>query len=142
MFEINKYRILEDIGLIIQYHEKSLTYSGMKNLSQEIINDKAFNPDYGFIIDVRRTNLIITEKELHEYGNWMKDNLGLKGCRQVAILTSTPDQVAKFTLFMLNEHLSGINILIFSTINAAVYFLNIGSQAIESITNEIKKLHE
>lgn len=140
MKDIYKYKILKDIGLIIQFHQNSITLDEMKQLKRDIINDEDFNPSFGFIVDIRKSKVNLSIEELLGYGDWIKENLKLTGLMRLVLLTSTPDHVAKTTLFSLNENISPICYKTFSTIEASIQWLNIDSCNLDYVKNEIDKL--
>lgn len=140
MADIYKYSILKDIGLIIQYHQNNITKNKMKQLKSDIINDKDFNPKFGFIVDLRNATINLTENELIEYGNWVKENLKLTGLMRLVLLTSTPDHVMKTIIFSLNEKISPLHYKTFSTLAASIIWLNIDISNLDLIEKEIEKL--
>jgi hypothetical protein len=142
MKDIYKYSILKEVGLVIQFHQNKLTFEGIKKLKSDIINDKDFNPYYVFIIDVRKAEIIMTRTELEDYGDWVVENLKLKGLRRLALLTENPDQVVKSTIYTLNVKVSPLNYNIFSSLEGAIPWLNIDTANIDLIRAEINKLVE
>lgn len=140
MADVYEYSILKDIGLIIQYHQNNITLNKMKQLKTDIINDKDFNPKFGFIVDIRNANVNLTENELLEYGNWVRENLKLTGLMRLVLLTSTPDQVTKTIIFSLNENISPLHYKTFSTLAASIKWLTIDLSNLDLIEKEIEKL--
>ena len=140
MSDIYKYSILKDIGLVIQYHQNNITKNKMQQLKSDIINDKDFNPKFGFIVDLRNATINLTEDELLEYGNWVKENVKLTGLMRLVLLTSTPDHVTKTILFTLNENISPLQYRTFSTVEASIKWLNIDNCHLNYVTKEIEKL--
>ncbi|MDE5416487.1 hypothetical protein L3049_00605 [Labilibaculum sp. DW002] len=140
MIDVYKYSILKDVGLIIQYHQNNITKERMKQLKSNIINDKDFNPKFGFIVDIRKAKVNLTENELLEYGNWVNENLKLTGLMRLVLLTSTPDHVTKTIIFSLNENISPLQYKTFSTLAASVKWLNIDLENLDFIEKEIEIL--
>ena len=142
MRDIYKYLILNDIGLIIQYHQNNLTYDGIKKLKLAIIKDKGFNPDFGFIVDCRKANIAMNIEELIEYGAWVAENLKLNGLKRIVLLTRTPAQVAKSTIYALNEKIAPLNYQVFSTMEASLEWLHIDPAFTDRVEMEIRNLSE
>jgi len=142
MENIYRYSILNNIGLIIQYHENNLTLNGIKRLKSEIIEDKHYNPEYVFLVDVRRAKIKMTGDELFEYGIWTKEIMKLKGLMRLAILTNDPEQVAVSTIYTLNEKMLPLKHQVFSTLDAALDWLHVDISNQNVVEVEIDRIRE
>ncbi len=140
MQNIYKYLIIKKVGLVIQFHQNELTYKGIKNLKLDIINDKDFNPNFGFLIDIRKAKITLTEEELEDYGNFVANNLKLEGLKRIAILTEQPEQVVKSTIYLLNKRIKPLQYRIFSTLDGALRWLYIDISNIGMVQSEINKI--
>lgn len=140
--DIYKYSILEEFGLVIQYHENDITYEGIKQLKFDILSDKAYKSDFVFIIDIRKAKTTLTKDELTEYGNWVASNLELNDLSRHVLLTSNPEQVVKTTMYLMNKNISLFQYKICSTLDAALYWLNIDTSFYNTIKGEIEKLQQ
>lgn len=139
---IYKYKIVKDIGLVIQFHKNDLTIEGAKRLKLEIIHDTDYEPNFSFLIDLRKANYNFTEEELENYGNFVSEKVKLEGLKRVAILTETPEQVVKTTIYTLNKRVDPTQYKIFSTLQAAICWLQINPKYLQHILSEINKLED
>ena len=137
---IYKYLIIKKVGLMIQFHQNELTLKGIKKLKLDIINDKDFNPNFGFLIDIRKAKITMTVEELDDYGNFVADNLKLEGLKRLALLTEQPEQVAKSMIYTLNKRLKPLQYETFSTLDGAIHWLHIDISQIGMVQSEIKKI--
>ncbi len=140
MQNIYKYLIIKKVGLMIQFHQNELTYNGIKKLKLDIINDKDFNPNFGFLIDIRKAKITMTEEELEDYGNFVANNLKLEGLKRIAVLTEQPEQVVKTMIFKLNKRIKPLQYEIFSTLDGAIHWLHIDISKTGMVQSEIKKI--
>ncbi len=140
MQNIYKYLIIKKVGLVIQFHQNELTYNGIKKLKLDIINDKDFNPNFGFLIDIRKAKITMTAEELEDYGDFVADNLKLEELKRLAILTEHPGQVAMSMIYSLNERLKPLQYRIFSTLDGAIHWLHIDISQIGMVQSEINKI--
>jgi hypothetical protein len=140
MKSINRYSILKEEGLIIQFHQNELKLDGMKKLKLDIINDPDFDPNFVFLIDVKNAQIMMTTDELAQYGNFVSANLKLKGARRLAILTTNSNQVVKSVIYTQNSNLKPLVYEIFSTLDGALNWLGVDTFNLKIIASEIKKL--
>ncbi len=136
-----KYLIISNLNLIIQFHQNDLTFEGIKKLKQTIINDSKYNPEYNVIIDLRLADVKMTPNELQRYGNWVQDILN-DTKKNMALLTSNPNQVTSATLYRLNDNFTNLNYEVFSTMEAALRHIDIDISNMQFIETEIDKLKE
>ena len=73
-----------------------------KKLKQSIIVDPNYDASFNYIIDLRLTNMKLSFKELQLYGNWVQETLNTNH-KNLALLTTNPNQVSNALLFKLNE---------------------------------------
>lgn len=139
---IQKYVILDEVGLIIEYYQGVLTLDATKKSMLKIINDPKFNSDFVFIIDIRNSIINITKEELDALGLWVFDNLKLTGLARLAVLTSNTEQVVTSMIFSINENFTDRDYETFSTLSSAIRWLNINSSYHEYINKTIDELQE
>ncbi|WP_166967193.1 hypothetical protein [Yeosuana marina] len=110
-------------------------------MKQTIINDSKYNPEYNVIIDLRLADVKMTPNELQRYGNWVQDILN-DTKKNMALLTSNPNQVTSATLYRLNDNFTNLNYEVFSTMEAALRHIDIDISNMQFIETEIDKLKE
>lgn len=140
MGDINKYKILDELGLVIQITKGDLLIKKMKKTKIEVLNDPKFNFNYVFLIDIRFSRISMTVEELKSYGDFISSQLALTTEMKIAILTNTPDQVAKTTLYLFNSNLDVVEHRIFSTIEHSLRWLNIDVSNADLIQSELDLL--
>lgn len=139
MLGIYKYLIINPLKLIIQFHQYDLTFDGIKKLKESIMNDNEYNAEYNFIIDLRLADVKMTPNELQRYGNWVQDVLNRKD-KNLALLTSNPNQVTNATLYKLNDNFKNLHYDVFSTMESALRHVDIDISNMQFIETEISKL--
>jgi len=139
MSGIYKYLILNKLKLIIQFHQNDLTFDEIKKLKQSIIVDPNYDASFNYIIDLRLTNVKMSLNELQLYGNWVQETLSTNH-KNLALLTSNPNQVSNALLFKLNDNFKSLYYEVFSTMEGALGHVNIDLSNLEYIENEIRKL--
>jgi len=139
MSGIYKYLILNKLKLIIQFHQNDLAFDEIKQLKQSIIVDPNYDDSFNYIIDLRLTNVKMSFKELQLYGNWVQETLSTNH-KNLALLTSNPNQVSNALLFKLNDNFKSLYYEDFSTMEGALGHVNIDLSNLEYIENEIRKL--
>lgn len=139
MSGIYKYLILNKLKLIIQFHQNDLTFDEIKKLKQSIIVDSNYGASFNYIIDLRLTNLKMSLNELQLYGNWVQETLSTNH-KNLAILTSNPNQVSNALLFKLNDNLKSLHYEVYSSMEGALGHVNVDLSNLEHIENEINKL--
>ncbi len=97
------YKILPLVNLVLQIHIGDNDYRDFKNLKQSIINDKEFNHEFNFIIDLRDAHIKMTTDEFIKYAKLVTKLHTPINPIKFAILTNTPEHVVCSILFELNE---------------------------------------
>jgi hypothetical protein len=131
--------IIKELGLVIQYLEGIITIDVLKDLKSELWEDASYSSEYPVLIDIRRSEIHLTETELRDYGNWLI-------CHQTthrkpvnsALLTNTPRQVALSTLFIKKNDKSKLRHEIFSTLDGAAHYLDIDRHELKAIYEKLK----
>jgi len=137
-----RYKILPELNLIIEY------YGGKINLDDVIchkrleIKDLEYNGNYHFIADLRDVELNVSIQDITDYLHFVKKNNQVIGQRNSAILTNSPNQVAITTLFKMKGENLPVGYEVFSTLEAAIEWINLSSNycdIIEEIIRNMKK---
>lgn len=139
MSGIYKYLILTKLKLIIQFHQNDLTFDEIKKLKQTILIDPDYDTRFNYIIDLRLTHVKMSLNELQLYGNWVQETLSTNH-KNLALLTSNPNQVSNALLFKLNDNLKSLHYEVYSSMAGALGHVNVDLSNLEYIENEISKL--
>lgn len=119
----NWYFSLKETNLIIEKFEGDLNLASLKNLKSREVEDPLYHKDYPILSDIRTSQPQISLDEIKDYQNFIS-KLDVVGERQLAILTESPMQVAIASLFKSHFNKNGQEIEIFSTLEAAMHWLN------------------
>lgn len=131
--------IIPDKELVIEYFDGPVSLQDAITLKYREIQVPDYKPEYSFITDLRRAELLINYDQLAEFFQFMEFTGGIIGQRCSAIVTETPKQVAFAELFRdYGNHLP-VEWEIFSTLQSALKWLNAPLSEFDynSITREL-----
>lgn len=117
------YYTLKEAAFIIEKYEGPLSLTSLKNLKKRQSKDPSFNKNFHLLSDIRETQLKIQLEDIKQYQSFVS-RLDVIGDRKLAILTNSPMQVAIASLFKSHLKSSGQEIEIFSTLEAAIHWLD------------------
>ena len=140
MKSFRKYKILKQKKLVIEIYKNDLFFRDAEELKKRIFEDGEFCQGLNFLIDVRKTTYNVTSNQLKKYRDFIISNLEPKAIKKIALLTNKPEQVAHGLLFGYNQSKLLYNYNVFSTLEAAVKWLEIDYIKSENISLEIDKL--
>lgn len=130
------------------FHQQKLileTYVGEVNADILIANKKRiaesneYHSNYDILLDFRQADFNFSVTDLEIIVEYLKNNKALQGNKNVAYLTNKPNQVALTTMFASRIKSIPIRPKVFSTISAALNYLNIiglDKPTLESLINE------
>ncbi len=117
------YKILPLVNLVLQIHNGDNDYRDFKYIKQNIINDKEFNHEFNFIIDVRDSHIKMTTDEFIKYTKLVIKLHAPINPIKIAVLTASPEHVAFVILFELNECNNLLKYKAFSTLHHSLLWL-------------------
>lgn len=130
-----KYYIIQEKRIIVEIIKGSCTLNEYISFKEKLIEDKDFNPDYSYIIDIREIDLVFSSElrtRMKEYLEFEKSKDFLSNKKKIAVITNTPDQVVYSTINKIFDDRS-IIYSIFSTKNAALSWLGLDSSELNMI---------
>ncbi len=133
------YVILKKQGLIVQCLENKITLPGLKKFVYSILYDPSYNSSYKQILDLRKTYINLSISEISGLVSWMKEK-SILPVSPIAIISSSPNQVAKSTIFVSMIQTSTSSYKIFSTPDAALDWLGFSGSSSEMIFYAMYKL--
>jgi len=140
---ILKYKIIPELKLIIDCWNGELTFDKILTSKLEQVKDQKWNKSYSNISDIRNAEFSLTDDEAKKIIDYTKEDIRWQHKRKTAYLTKNPNQVVFQKLLELNISKDiPNNIEGFSTLNAALKWLNINMREIESIKKIIEELSE
>ena len=131
-----EYHILSEKRVMIEVLKGFVTLNDYINLKKRQLKDKEFNPYFNLIIDIRELKVSsanISKGQTKKFLEFIKPIDDFSKTKQVAVITTTPDQVVYSTI---NNMLDDRDIFyeIFSTKNAAIAWLGLNSSEIDIIS--------
>lgn len=136
------HKIFKEIGLIVEFVTGKLIYEESLEFKRNLSQDKDFNSAYNFITILYSCELLYTEEEINKYKIFLDQNKNIIGKRRSALLTNSPEHVVFSHIY--KEALSNfpMNFQIFTTINAALSWLQLPisyENIINNLINDWKK---
>ena len=137
------YRILSELGLILECCKGQATVEDAVNMKKDEISDQLYHPDYNIIVDFQEFEAAINADTTNSVSRFFDflTNIGLKS--KVAFLTAEPHQVViSMILKELSSELVSLKIGVFSTVDAAIRYLGIPNVHLDLISNQITELNK
>ncbi|WP_430815943.1 hypothetical protein [Carboxylicivirga sp. RSCT41] len=134
------YYILEREKLIVEVYEGEVTERELVALKEELFDDNKYNPSYHFISDFRNASIKFNKKDLVDFVEYLSNCFYHNDSNKVSVLSSTPVQVAYYTLFIeLSYHLP-LDFMVHDTVNSACTWLGVRGKEIGFIEDVIALL--
>jgi len=128
MEKIGAYKLLVKKHLSIEYYSGDITLDDIIYLEKILSKEPNYDFSFDTIFDMRNANIKVDESEMKILLEFLNTQLKKGDSRNVAFLTSSPNDVVKSTLFSImlgkNNELN-INTNIFSTVKSIASWLNI-----------------
>lgn len=140
MVRMNRYTILADRGLIVEYYEGLLNKPLLIEYKKHQSNDPEYSPNHNLLVDLRSVNFDFTIDEVEDYANFLAANQQIAGKRKLALITETPKQTVLTTLYQLEHYKLSQSTQIFSTAKHAIGWLNIDNFTLEDFEIIIEEL--
>lgn len=135
------YKILPELNLIIEYYCGKINLDDVIDHKKLEIKDLEYSANYHFIADLRDSELdVVSNQDFFDYLDFVEMNNKVAGQRRSAILTNTPNQVAITSLFRMNSKSLPINFEIFSTLEAAIDWVNLSANYFDDIKESIHNM--
>ena len=133
------YKILPEFKLVIGKYSGQVSERDIISLKGEIKKDDAFNWGFNVLDDFTNADFILSEGGPEIILHWLQDNFS--SSRRSALLTKTPDQVVRITLFkQMEKNKLPMNIQIFSTLPSALSWIGVSESNINDIAEVIDEL--
>jgi hypothetical protein len=137
------YMILPEFRLILECCKGQASVEDAIYLKKTELSDNLYNPNYNIIVDFQEFETFldstINESTINFY-NFLKElNINSK----IAILTAEPHQVVISVILKgLSTNLESFKIEVFSTVEAAIRFLDFPLENFDLINNKIIELNK
>lgn len=136
------FKVIHELKLMIVVHYGDKNHQDFINTREAVFNHPDFQYNYSIVIDFILSRLKITTEELNELTNYFITTEIPHEEPKMAYITTTPKQVAFTTLYNQKMGISEKQFVIVSTLNKALYWLNIDIENWDRINNEINMLKE
>ncbi len=103
MQNLYKYYIHKDNNLLLEILKWIFDFSDYIKLKQSELEDSDYDPNFNFILNIRKIEDIASAKNIKEYIKDIKPIQAFSKKIKVAVITTTPTQVAAATLYNLFE---------------------------------------
>ena len=135
--------ILPEFRLILECCRGQVSVEDAISMKKTESSDDLYNPGYNIIVDLREFETVLdsTVKEsTSNFFHFLKE-LNLPG--KIAFLTASPHQVViSIILKDLSANLGSVKMELFSTVEAAIRFLDIPLADFDLINNQILELNK
>jgi len=141
--KVGCYKILPDKKLIIEYYSGTIDVPDLMDFKNIISEDPDHNFYFNTLIDFRDAKLVVGKKELDNILTFFRKKFKPEGIRNVAYLTSTPNEVVLTKLFSLVAKTYtdlNFNLQTFSTVSAASAWFRSVTVAPETLENALWEL--
>jgi hypothetical protein len=143
MEKLVNYRIISELKLILECAKGSSKTENVKALKIRQIADKEYNPNFNLIIDFRESDIdfkSLNILKLKEFFDFAKNTKGVLGERRTAVLTSSPEQAVLSSLLKEVGNKLTTNFEIFSSLEAALNYLDISLEQFKYIDSTLNSL--
>ncbi|MBN1118994.1 MAG: hypothetical protein JXA77_17415 [Bacteroidales bacterium] len=132
------HKIIPEINLYLQYFQGEFKLDSAINAMAAVINEPQYNSGYNSIIDFRDTSFVFTEAEIQQFVSFIVKANAAEKRRKVSLLTSNPNQVFYLSLFTHFAQNIKVNYNIFSTVDAAIEWIETDKINFQFIKDEIR----
>jgi hypothetical protein len=120
-----KYKIISELQLAVEYYEGQISLNDVIAFELSEMKNSEYSPMLNFIADFRNAELTASESDVKEFVDFLKKTEGIIDNRKVALVTDTPNQVVLKTLYALYTSDTPVKIKVFSTLDAAMKWLEV-----------------
>ena len=138
----NKFKILSEHHLIIEFHNGNMNLESFINFKKELFTHTDFKSGMNYFINLKNVDFEASLDDIQKFANFNNSRPTLSENRKIALVTDTPSQVASTTIYktMLSSHNQDVEI--FSTNEKALVWLNINSNSYKEVIDELKILQK
>ena len=133
------YEIIPELNLIVEFSCGKFYLKDLAQIKQQQFLEKNYNPNYNYLTILSYCDIIYTTDDIIDYSSELTKYNELIGKRKSAILTDTPSQVALSVLYSRQLKEFPISYNIFSTLEAALKWVNLPTNKRQVISNMIEK---
>ncbi len=125
METVHTFSLIEELGLVIQCHKGIVNGESLKQVKLSVLKHPSFNRHFKFLVDLRDTEIVMTNEELIEYELWLVNHPDLSKIQQFAIYTNSTSQVERAFEYIKNTGIRIDHYGIFTSLASAMGWLQI-----------------
>jgi hypothetical protein len=134
------YKIIPELQVAVEYYEGQLSLNDIIEFELREMENSEYSPKLNFIADFRNAELIASEGDVKKFIDFLKKTKGIVDQRKVALVTETPNQVVLTTLYALYTSDMPVKNKVFSTLDAAMKWLEIKEESHKIILKSLEEL--
>ncbi len=138
----NKFKILSEHKLIIEFHSGSIDLEYYINFKKDLFTHKDFKSGMNYFINLKNVDFKASIEDIQKFANFNNLRPSFSGRRKIALVTDTPSQVVSTTIYKTMLSSDNQDVEIFSTNEKALVWLNINSNSHKEVIDELKKLQK
>jgi|WetSurMetagenome_2_1015567.scaffolds.fasta_scaffold820282_1 hypothetical protein len=141
MKKLANYIILSELKVMVECYKGQLNATDAINYKKSMHENPAFDPAFNIITDLRETEMNIkTENQVNQLRDFLDFLKDTPVQRKVALLTDKPNQAVLAHLFKEFGKETLIEYEVFSTLAAAIKFVDLSPNYYDLINEALKKL--
>jgi hypothetical protein len=135
-----KYKIIPELKVAVEYYEGQISLNDIIEFELSEMENSEYRPTLNFVADFRNAELIAAESDVKKFVDFLKKTEGIIDQRKVALVTDTPNQVVLTTLYALYTSDMPVKNKVFSTLDAAMKWLEIKEENYDLIIGNLEEL--
>ena len=133
-----RYALMPEFKLIVYSDDGIVTPASLESSKEIIKDDPRFDPEMVMLLDFSNGSIQMTPAEMNLHVDFIEHHAQWSKIRRFAIVTSTPEQVAKALLYKKKAREAGGKYQAFSSIEAAIQWLHIPLRLQEKAIVKVK----
>ena len=131
------YKIFPELNLCYSYFSGDTNIDDIYNFINVLTRDETYHPSISSIVDFRMTDLYFKKNDGKNYVDFVRGNPDIKGERQVAFLTTTPQQTVNSIEYQMLARGLPMRVDVFTTLGACLNWCHIPIINIDMINDFI-----
>lgn len=140
MRKSEQYRIIPELKIILEYFCGKTGLIDLVEHRKILIQDNDYDSNFNSITDFRDTDFVASRKDVAAYVEFTKSTPKMIGKRRAAILADTPQQTVIPAIYILKTQDLPFQIEIFSTLAAAINWVNLSDDDLETLEDILKEM--
>ena len=121
---MSSYKVIKNLNINVHYFSGKTTLTDIKAQMRKICEEPDYSKFHNTITDLRDANFEGKVNEVYEFVDFISNEMNVLARKKVVYITNNPKEVALTTLFINAVRKSNINVLVCSTAETAVKFID------------------